>query len=110
MHLRAAVAAIDAETRNQELRFVFDAALPLPGAAGQLVWHDPRAHVPGLVLVKRGNEFGVFVVEDGTARFVPAPAAQAGRASPLELADTAVVVTEGHYALRDGQRVELLAD
>lgn len=110
VRLRTAVAAIDAETRNQELRFLFVAAVPLPGAVGQLVWQDPRAHVPGLVLVKRGNEFGVFVVEDGTARFVPAPAAQAGRASPLALDDAALVVTEGHYALRDGQRVELLAD
>jgi len=102
---RSAVAVIDSDTRNRELRLDFAAERPLRGSAGQLVWRDPRPHVPGLVLVERDATFGLFVVANGHAQFVPLPAAQPGRATPVTLAADSQIVTEGHYGLRDGQAV-----
>jgi RND family efflux transporter MFP subunit len=110
VRLRVAVAAIDTATRSQELRFTFTAARPLTGSAGQLSWIDTRPHVPGLALIRRGDELGLFLVVDGHARFVVVPGAQAGRASAVALPGDSLVVIEGHYGLTDGQAVRLLAD
>lgn len=110
VRLRVAVAAIDTETRSQELRLVFPAARPLNGSAGQLSWTDTRPHVPGMALIRRGDDLGLFLVVDGHARFVSVPAAQAGRASPVALPADSLIVVEGHYGLTDGQAVRLLAD
>lgn len=103
--LRAIVPAINSETRNREVRLVFKDQPALPGAAGKLVWRDPRAHVPGNLLLERGGVLGVFIVNDSHGKFFPLPSAQAGRASPADLPETANIVTEGRYALQDGDAV-----
>jgi len=108
--LRVAVAAITTATRTRELRLRFADARPLSGTAGELVWRDARPHVPGSVLVQRGDALGLFVVADARARFTPLPAAQAGRPSAVALPDDAVIVTEGQYGLNDGDSVELLEE
>lgn len=108
--LRVAVAAITTATRTRELRLRFTGAHPLSGTAGELEWRDARPHVPGSVLVQRGDALGLFVVADGHARFTALPAAQAGRPSAVALPDEALVVTEGQYGLNDGDSVELLED
>ena len=87
------------------MRLVFDDQSALPGAAGKLVWKDPRPHIPGTLLLRREDELGVFIVNDGHAKFIPVPSAQAGRASPADLPKTANIVTEGRYALKDGDVV-----
>ncbi len=106
--VRQAVAAVNTETRNREVRLRFTDQRPLSGRAGQLVWRDSRAHLPGKYLVRREEALGFFVVEQGRARFVAAPRAQAGRASPVAIDTASVVVVDGHYALSDGEAVELL--
>ena len=103
--LRAVVPAINSETRNREVRLLFREQPALPGAAGKLVWRDPRPHVPGNLLVGRGDALGVFIVNGGHARFIPLALAQPGRASPADLAPAAKIVTEGRYALQDGDPV-----
>lgn len=75
------------------------------GSAGQLRWSDHRPHVPASLLVQRERRLGVFVVENGKARFVPLAQAQEGRAAPADLPANALVVVAGHAALRDGQPV-----
>ena len=103
--LRAVVPIINSETRNREVRLIFNDEPALPGSAGKLIWHDPRPHIPGNLLVRRGEELGVFIANDSHARFVTLPNAQAGRASPAELPGTTEIVTEGRYALKDGESV-----
>jgi RND family efflux transporter MFP subunit len=110
VRLRAAVDALSTGTRNRELRFEFVGERPLIGTPGELSWVDQRAHVPGRVLVRRGAALGLFVVEAGVARFVALPDAQEGRASAVELAPDSAIVVDGHYALNDGDRVQLLDD
>lgn len=110
VRLRVPVAAIDTRTRTQELRLTFEGPPPLSGAAGTLVWHDARPHVPGMALVDRDGELGVFVVDAGRARFVAVPLAQAGRASAVDLPASSLIVVEGQYGLIDRQAVRLLDD
>ncbi|MEQ8662072.1 MAG: efflux RND transporter periplasmic adaptor subunit [Gammaproteobacteria bacterium] len=111
VRLRVAVAAVTTATRTRELRLAFTAGPPpLSGSAGELVWRDARPHVPGTVLVRRGEVLGLFVVTAGSARFVALPEAQAGRPAAVALPATATVIVEGQYGLEDGDAVRLLDD
>lgn len=103
--LRTLVPAVNTKARNREARLVFTGERPLSGAAGQLVWRHPEPHVPGRALVRREDELGIFVVDGERARFVPLPAAEAGRASPVALPGDARVIVEGQFALTDGAPV-----
>lgn len=103
--LRSVSPAIDSLTRNQEVRLLFADARALPGAAGKLLWRDPRPHVPASLIVKRDGQLGVYTVNDHKAHFVSLPDAQAGRASPLSLPLSTVLVVKGQFALSDGQVV-----
>jgi len=104
--LRAVVGAVDPASRTREIRLLLpEASSVLPGSAGRLVWRDPRAHLPASTLVRRDGRLGVFVVEDGKARFVPLPDAEVGRDAPVSLAPDTRVVRQGHLGLSDGQAV-----
>ena len=95
---------LSATARTVEVRLAAaDKQLDLvPGQDGRLAWSDPRPHVPAALLVRRDGTLGVFVAVDGRARFVAIPGAQEGRATPADLAASALVVTQGQQALRDG--------
>ena len=108
------MAAVDSQARTREVRLTFvgkqaPTARPLVGTAGQLRWSDPRLHIPGNVLVPRADSLGVFVVDGGVARYVPVAGAQAGRASPVDLDESQLVITQGQYGLQDGDPVEVTA-
>lgn len=105
--LRALTPAVNTRTRNREVRLLFSNEAALPGAAGKLVWRDSRPHVSAKLLVRRGNDFGIFIHNSGTVRFHAIPDAQQGRTTPLDLPPDTAVVTEGQYALQDGQAVIL---
>lgn len=105
LKLRRILPAINSQTRNQEVRLEFTQEQALPGAAGKLVWRDVRPHVPAHLLVRREGQLGVFILEQGQARFVAAPGAQAGRASPIDLPALTPLIVEGHLGLQDSDRV-----
>ncbi len=105
--LRTVTPAVNTQTRNREVRLLFSAAPALPGAAGKLTWKDNRPHVSAQLLVRRGADFGLFVNDNGTARFHVLTGAQQGRNTPVRLPPDTVVVTEGHYSLEDGQALVL---
>jgi RND family efflux transporter MFP subunit len=106
--LRAIVQAINAETRNREVRLSFNDSHALPGASGKLFWRDERAHIPGELLVRRNGELGVFTVIGNVAKFNSMPTAQAGRASVTSLASDARVVIEGHFSLKEAVPVDIV--
>ncbi|MEM7543540.1 MAG: efflux RND transporter periplasmic adaptor subunit [Pseudomonadota bacterium] len=106
--LRAVVAAIETASRTQEVRLTFPAEAALIGSAGQIVWRSKTPHVPGHLVVNRDGELGVFVLADGVAKFVSTPAAQGGRMTPLDLPATTEIITEGHYNLRSGERLNVV--
>ncbi len=105
VNVRSILPSINSETRNREVRLLFENGPALPGAAGKLIWRDQRAHVPGNLIVQRDGHLGVFLFENGRARFVALPEAQAGRASPSEIPLSAKLITVGHFGLNDNDAV-----
>lgn len=101
LQVRTIVAAVDTQTRTQEVRLAFKSETALPGTAGRLVWRDPRSHVDPGLLVRRNGTLGIFAVKGSRARFIPVPTAQVGRPSPVELDPDTAIVIEGYLALRD---------
>ncbi|MEM7466221.1 MAG: efflux RND transporter periplasmic adaptor subunit, partial [Pseudomonadota bacterium] len=100
--VRATLNALNSATRDQEMRLNFTEDSALPGAAGQLYWRDKRPHLPGNLLVQRGNELGLFVVENEVAKFVPITDAAPGRAVAVNFPLDTRIVIEGFYSLSDG--------
>ena len=105
VNLRAILPSINSETRNSEVRLLFQNGPALPGASGKLVWKEKRAHIPGNLIVKREGQLGVFLFDKGSAKFVALPDAQAGRASPVDLSLDLTIITEGHFAVNNNDSV-----
>lgn len=105
--LRTISKSIDYETRNREVRLLFIDKSALHGTSGKLVWKDSRAHIPGKYLVRRKGVLGIFTIEEGKAKFIPIPNAQAGRATPVSFPDETLIITEGQYSLKDKDNVNL---
>lgn len=105
VELRAILPSINSETRNREVRLLFQNGPALPGAAGKLIWRDTRPHLPGNLIVRRDGGLGAFVVKNQRARFIALPGAQAGRASPVMLELDTEVITVGQFSLNDNDAV-----
>ena len=105
--LRTVTPAVNTQTRNREVRLLFGNEQALPGAAGKLIWRDNQPHISAKLLVRRGNDFGIFINNTGKARFHVIPGAQQGRTTPVDLPLDTVVITEGHYRLENGQPIIL---
>ena len=105
--LRTVTPAVNTQTRNREVRLLFSNEAALPGAAGKLIWRDNQPHISAKLLVRRGNDFGIFINNTGKARFYAIPGAQQGRTTPVDLPLDTVVITEGHYRLENGQPIIL---
>ncbi|MCB1919434.1 MAG: efflux RND transporter periplasmic adaptor subunit [Candidatus Competibacteraceae bacterium] len=97
------VVDVVARTRLARLRFT-DAAAP-PGSSGLLHWEGASNQLPAELLVKRDQTLGAFVVENGRARFKPAPDAQEGRPFTMNLPPQTLVITRGQQGVNDGQPV-----
>jgi len=107
LKLRTVLPAINPSTRNQEVRLEFERDVAITGAAGKLIWSDYRPHIPADLLVNRDGRLGIFINSNGTARFHPLEAAQAGRSTPVDLpADTQIII-EGHFSLQDNAGVQV---
>nr|CAX83946.1 Secretion protein HlyD [uncultured bacterium] len=106
--LRVLLAVVAEEARTREARFDFrDPAAPV-GSAGRLEWNHPLPHLPPDILVRRGEDLGVFLLREGRAHFLPLPGAQEGRPAPLpEGIDPGGerVILAGREGLRHGQPV-----
>ncbi len=94
--------AVNRGARSVEARLAFVDAPPPAGAEGRLLWRDPQAHLPAELLVLRAGRLGVFVDDNGQARFHPLPEAIEGRLAASDLPAEARIVVQGRHALRDG--------
>ncbi|UCE89408.1 MAG: efflux RND transporter periplasmic adaptor subunit [Pseudomonadota bacterium] len=107
LRLRAIAPLINTRARNSEARFAFAEKSALPGTAGRVTWRAALPHVPAAMVMRRGNDLGVFVLEKGKARFVVLPSASEGQPAATELGLKTMIITEGRYGLSDGAAVEL---
>jgi len=111
LQLRAITANIDSRERTQEVRLVFSHEKPLPGSAGDIVWHSQHANLPAELLVRRKGQLGVFLVkkvdERNVAVFHVLKGAEEGRPAAIDLPGDALVVTQGRFRLQAGDAVSL---
>lgn len=99
---------IDPATRTEEIRLAFPGTPPLPGAGGRVSWWSTRTAIPADLVLRRDGRLGVFLVDDGRARFHPLDGAIEGRPAPADLEPDARVIVDGRHAATDGAVVELV--
>ena len=94
--------ATNRASRSQEVRFAFIEAAPGIGQSGRLRWHEPGNWLPADVLVRRDGRYGIFVAENGKAKFHALDGASEGRPIAVDLPETTKIVVQGRHALQDG--------
>lgn len=104
--LRVITPVIDTQSRSREVRLPFSDHSALPGSAGRLVWQDREPHIPANLLVRRGNQLGVFAAENQRAQFKPLADALEGEPARIALPLDSQIIIQGHLGLNDGERIE----
>lgn len=97
-----AIPLVDKQTRNQTVRLGFAGKTAIAGSAGRLYWQEAIPHIPPQYLVKRNGQIGLFVADQGKARFVSAQQALEGTPAAFDLNPDTLVITQGQQALNDG--------
>ena len=108
LSLRTVVPALDPKSRSRELRLDFIDEVAPPGSSGRLQWRQPTPHLPAEYLLRRGSDYGVFVVSEGRARFVKMAGAREGSPVAVTLPGDTLVITEGRFLLNDGDVVSVV--
>jgi hypothetical protein len=103
VRIKSVTPAIDPLQRSQEVRFEFLDTRALPGSVGEIVWRDPQPHIPVQYIVQRGEQLGIFVLENNTARFLTLPDAEEGRPAAVTLDLDTRIIVNGHRRLTNGQ-------
>ncbi|WP_128571892.1 efflux RND transporter periplasmic adaptor subunit [Ectothiorhodospira haloalkaliphila] len=108
VELRAISPMVDQRLRSVDVRFVFTEEAARPGQVGRIEWVSDRRHAPADLLVRRDDMLGVFVEEEGQARFISTPGVREGQPPPLDLPDEARLIFDGRFGLRDGDPVRII--
>ncbi|GJM11057.1 MAG: hypothetical protein DHS20C11_33330 [Lysobacteraceae bacterium] len=96
---------IGSASRTRKARLQFVDGSPPVGASGSLVWRRTSLALPPSLLLQRDGRLGVFVADDGVARFIHLPTAQEGRPVVVSLPETTAMVIDGRDRLQDGQQI-----
>lgn len=107
LNVRASLPLLDARLGSYEFRLAFVDDVPFPGTSGRLKWRAREFHVPAELLVRRDAELGLFVEEEGRARFVAIPDAREGHPVRAELPGTTRVIVDGRYGLTGGEPLDV---
>jgi len=101
------VPVIKSRGRNQEARLMFKASSALPGTTGRLVWQTYAPYIAADLPVNRQDKLGVFIAEQGKARFYPLPDALEGQPAQAKLPAQTLLILEGRHALNDGDSISV---
>ena len=104
--IRSLSPVINPDNRNREIRLLFDRQKALAGSAGRIHWQSTVAHVPADLLLERSDSLGVFINNQGIARFHTIADAQAGQPTVIDLPSDTPIVVEGRFGLQDGDRLD----
>jgi len=107
LKLRKIAAVVDKTTRTREVRLLFTGERAHPGQSGRLVWQQARRYLPASFLVHRNDQYGVFIVEDDRAKFVPVARAQEGRPVRVDLQGDVLLIDNGRQAVRHNDLVNI---
>ena len=98
-------AVVSERSRVQKARLSFTDGTPAIGSTGYLIWQRAQLAVPAQLIVKRGDQLGLFIVENELARFVPLARAEEGRPTEVTLPATSRIIVGGRDRIKDGDRV-----
>ncbi|MCG5501529.1 efflux RND transporter periplasmic adaptor subunit [Ectothiorhodospira lacustris] len=108
VELRAISPIVDQRLRSVDVRFVFTEETTLPGQVGRIEWVSDLRHAPADLLVRRANDLGIFVEEDGRARFITTPEVREGQPPSLDLPGDTRLIVDGRFGLLDGDTVRVI--
>ncbi|MEL7451158.1 MAG: efflux RND transporter periplasmic adaptor subunit, partial [Pseudomonadota bacterium] len=96
---------VDARRRVQSVRLAFSGNPAPAGLSGYLVWRSGQPVVGTQHILRRGEQLGLFLVDNGRARFHALEGAQEGRATAVDLPGSTLIITNGALRLQDGDAV-----
>lgn len=99
---------IETEKRSRQARFHFTGPAPAVGRSGEVVWQASRGLLPSSLVLQRQGKLGVFLAENGVARFHVLPNAQEGRPVVIDLPASTQVIVTGRDRLQDGDLIKPL--
>ncbi len=108
LRLRAIVPMLKSRIRSYEARYLFTGEEAPPGAAGRLYWESPEPHIPANFLVQRNGQLGLFLYDEGIARFHAIPGAVQGLPARVALPPATRVIDVGRYSVEDGDAVQIV--
>lgn len=103
--IRRVLPVVAEHNRTRMVRLTFSAGGEPIGAAGRLVWRGRERLLPADYLVRSGGRLGIFLLDQGVARFHPLPTAVVGQPTAIDLANDVTLVVEGRARLSDGDAV-----
>jgi RND family efflux transporter MFP subunit len=106
--LRTVLPLMNSRLRSYEVRLTFAHQTASPGAAGRLQWRLDIGQLPSEYVIRRGDELGIFVAEEGQAIFRRLPDAQEGKPVQVELPMWTVVIVDGRFVVSDKQPVNVV--
>ena len=106
--VRSVLPQVDAQTLQQKVRLAFQQDQRPPGGSfGQVAFSTARHYVAAELLQKRDGRFGLFVVEDGKARFINLPGVEEGQSAVAQLAPDRLIITSDLKLLEDQEPIRL---
>jgi RND family efflux transporter MFP subunit len=99
---------MDSKTRSFEVRLSFANEPAPPGATGRLQWRAKTPYISSEYLVRRGDDLGIFIMDEGIARFYAVAGAQQGRPTEVALPGPTLVILSGRHNLIDGNTVRVV--
>ncbi len=108
LQLRTMIPVSDPVTRSREIRLTFSGRSASPGDSGRLIWSMKRRALTPDYLVKRGEKYGILLVENNIAVFMPVPQAQEGQPVFVDLADDARLIIKGRLMVEHDDALKIV--
>lgn len=107
--IRSTLTVVDSASQSRIVRLSFSDKKPLAGTVGRLQWSLPGDIVPASLIVERNGQRGIFIVDDSgkraTTRFIPVTETNPGQPAAVDLPTETLIVTDGRFALNDGDPI-----